>query len=245
MTAVDVAWQGLDDETRLDVASLDFSDEGGFVATGRQSTETWRVQWDLVVDSRWCTKFETLDAEGVPVPSETLALYGFESAGGVHLNTVPDLGRNGQRDGTITAAGYDRAVARVSEVLLGARNPETGEPVITAVHRADAQAENGLGGPHGADLYLELAPGYYWSSDAEAGPIVEASEPFTTGVHGLPTLGNDALLGYAVLGGDGFTDGVVAERARSTVLTPTAMRAVGLEPPAEATGGVQRGWLND
>lgn len=187
----------------------------------------------------------TLDAEGVPVPSETLALYGFESAGGVHLNTVPDLGQSGQRGGSITAAGYDRAVARVREVLLGARDPETSEPIITAVYRADAQAENGLGGPHGADLYLELAPGYYWSSDAEAGPIVEASEPFTTGVHGLPTLGNDALLGYAVLGGDGFADGVVAERARSTVLTPTAMRSVGLEPPADATGGVQRGWLDD
>lgn len=187
----------------------------------------------------------TLDAEGVPVPGETLALYGLESAGGVHLNTLPDVGRSVQRGGTITAAGYDRAVARVRGALLGARDPETGSPVIIEVHRADAQAENGLGGPHGADLYLELAPGYYWSSDANAGPAVEASEPFTTGVHGLPTLGNDALLGYAVLGGDGFADGVVAERARSTVLTPTAMRAVGLEPPADATGGVQRGWLND
>ena len=72
MTAVDVAWQGLDDETRLDVASIDFAEEGGFVATGRQSTETWRVQWDLVVDSRWRTKFVTLDAEGyVPVSLET------------------------------------------------------------------------------------------------------------------------------------------------------------------------------
>ena len=29
MTAVDVAWQGLDDETRLDVASIDFAEEGG------------------------------------------------------------------------------------------------------------------------------------------------------------------------------------------------------------------------
>lgn len=49
--------------------------------------------------------------------------------------------------------------------------------------------------------------------------------------------------GYAVLGGDGFSDGIVAAEARSTVLTPTAMRAVGLEPPADATGTPQQDWL--
>jgi hypothetical protein len=185
----------------------------------------------------------TLDGEGVPIPGETQALYGLESAGGVHINTMPDLPQNGQRGGVVTAAQYDSVVERVREVLLGARDPETGEPVITKVYRAEAQSENGLGGPHGADLYLELAPGYYWSSDAEDGPIVGASEPFTTGIHGVPTVDNDTIRGYAVLGGDGFTNGVVAESARSTILTPTAMQAVGLEPPADATGTPQQDWL--
>ena len=188
----------------------------------------------------------TLNEEGVPVPSETQALYGLESAGGVHINTVAGLpNQNGQRGDTVTQAEYEGVVQQVREALLGARDPETGERVITEVYRADEQRENGLGGPHGADLYLELAPGYYWSSDAEAGPVVEASEPFTTGIHGLPPFNNDAMQGYAVLGGDGFVDGVVAESARSTVLTPTAMRAVGLEPPADATGQARRAWLGE
>lgn len=188
----------------------------------------------------------TLDGEGVPVPVETQALYGLENAGGVHLNTVADVpGPGGQRGGTVTQGEYGAVIRRVRDVLLNARDPETGERVITRVYRADAQTRNGLGGPHGADLYLDLAPGYYWSSDAEDGPVVGASEPFTTGVHGLPTVGSADMLGYAVLGGDGFADGTVAERARSTVLTPTAMRAVGLEPPADATGTVQQGWLSD
>jgi predicted AlkP superfamily phosphohydrolase/phosphomutase len=186
----------------------------------------------------------TLDEEGVPVPSETQALYGLESAGGVHINTVAALpNQNGQRGGTVTQAEYEDVVQQVRDALLGARDPETGEPVITGVYSADEQTENGLGGPHGADLYLELAPGYYWDSDVESGPVVEVSEPFTTGIHGVPTIDNDALHGYAVLGGDGFTDGVVAGRARSTVLTPTAMRAVGLEPPVDATGTPQQDWL--
>ena len=185
----------------------------------------------------------TLDEEGVPVPGVTQALYGLESAAGVHINTVPNLPQNGQRGGVVTAADYDSVVERYVRRCSSARDPETGEPVITEVYRADAQTENGLGGPHGADLYLELAPGYYWSSDAEAGPVVETSEPFTTGIHGVPPIDNNAMQGYAVLAGDGFKDGVVAERARSTVLTPTAMRAVGLEPPADATGSVQQDWL--
>lgn len=186
----------------------------------------------------------TLDEEGAPVPGETRALYGLESAGGVHINTAADFsGPGGQRGGVVTQTEYENAVRRVRDALLNARDPETGEQVVTRVYRADAQAENGLGGPHGADLYLDLAPGYYWSSDTDAGPVAEASEPFTTGVHGLPTVGDNAILGYAVLGGDGFADGVVVRRARSTVLTPTAMRAVGLEPPTDATGTPQRNWL--
>lgn len=114
---------------------------------------------------------------------------------------------------------------------------------MVAVHRADENAEYGLGGPHGADLYLELAPGYYLSSEAGTGPLAEAASPMLTGVHGRPPF-NDALMqGFAVLGGDGFADGGVVERAMTTDLAPTAAAAVGLEPPADATGQVRQGWL--
>lgn len=75
-SSLDVAWRGLDDDTRLDVASIDFADDGGFVATGRQSTETYRVQWDLVVDARWRTKLLTLDAEGYGDVSRETGLTG-------------------------------------------------------------------------------------------------------------------------------------------------------------------------
>lgn len=64
-TTIDVAWRGINDETRLDVASVEFGDSGGFVATGRQSTETYRAQWDLVVDENWRTRLLTVDVEGL------------------------------------------------------------------------------------------------------------------------------------------------------------------------------------
>lgn len=44
MTAHEVAWRGVDDDTRLDVASVDVDPRGGFVATGRQSTQNYRAQ---------------------------------------------------------------------------------------------------------------------------------------------------------------------------------------------------------
>lgn len=72
MTSVEVAWRGVDDELRLDVASLEFDAEGGFVATGRQSSESYRAQWDLVVDSAWRTRLFTVDVEGYAPPSAGL-----------------------------------------------------------------------------------------------------------------------------------------------------------------------------
>lgn len=71
MTAHEVAWRGVDDDTRLDVASVDVDPRGGFVATGRQSTQNYRAQWDLVVDAQWHTKLLTIDVEGYePMGSE-------------------------------------------------------------------------------------------------------------------------------------------------------------------------------
>lgn len=64
MTTVEVAWRGVDDESRLDVASIEFDDDGGFVAVGRQSSAGYRAQWDLVVDASWRTRLLTVDVEG-------------------------------------------------------------------------------------------------------------------------------------------------------------------------------------
>ena len=65
MDAIELAWRGLDVDTRLDVASVDYGAAGGFVATGRQSTLSYRAQWDLVVDEQWRTKMLTVDVEGL------------------------------------------------------------------------------------------------------------------------------------------------------------------------------------
>ncbi|MBE7372153.1 putative glycolipid-binding domain-containing protein [Dermacoccus barathri] len=82
MTTVEVVWRGLDDESRLDVASVEFDADGGFVATGRQSTERYRAQWDLVVDSSWRTRLFTVDVEGYAPSSAAEDLDAPDETGG-------------------------------------------------------------------------------------------------------------------------------------------------------------------
>ena len=82
MTTVEVVWRGLDDESRLDVASVEFDADGGFVATGRQSTESYRAQWDLVVDSSWRTRLFTVDVEGYAPSSAAEDLDAPDETGG-------------------------------------------------------------------------------------------------------------------------------------------------------------------
>ena len=89
MTTVEVVWRGLDDESRLDVASVEFDADGGFVATGRQSTERYRAQWDLVVDSSWRTRLFTVDVEGY-APSSAA-----ESATSSKCSTCGGCAKNG------------------------------------------------------------------------------------------------------------------------------------------------------
>lgn len=65
----------------------------------------------------------TLDDEGAAVPAETVALYGFENAGGVHLNTVAGSGvSNGHQGGIVTDEELEVTTARVTEALLAARD---------------------------------------------------------------------------------------------------------------------------
>lgn len=92
---VEFAWRGLDDDARLDVVSVDFDADGGFVATGRQSSDTYRAQWDLVVDANWRTRLLTVDVEGWL--TRTSEATGVEPDWQRHLNLWRrDVGRRSQ-----------------------------------------------------------------------------------------------------------------------------------------------------
>lgn len=177
----------------------------------------------------------TVTEQGAIDPAGTLA---YTSGPNVYINAA-DV----HLDGLVAREDYDDVVAMVTEALLSFRDPQTGTQVVAAVHTADDLAAQGGGGVHGADLYVDLAPGYNFRFEAAgAEPLVVPTE-LGTGSHDRRALLSDELLGYAVLSGDQIVDGVVVPLARSIDWTPTIAAAVGIEPAAHWQGTVHQDWI--
>ncbi|MDX2064935.1 MAG: hypothetical protein SFX74_04245, partial [Fimbriimonadaceae bacterium] len=80
---------------------------------------------------------------------------------------------------------------RVRKALLDARDPENGEPMITAVLDPERVTHLGMGGPTGADLYVDFAPGYYPSTRRGASVTSPSDEIIGNGVHGFLPIRRD------------------------------------------------------
>lgn len=139
------------------------------------------------------------------------------------------------RKGGIVPEG-DRSVAleQAREALLGARDPGTGQPIVTQVWTREEAARWGGGGALGGDLYLEFAPGYYPStriSDA----IVQAGGGIGSGSHGFwPERPKMKAILY--LAGSGVPAGRTLGGARQIDVAPTLARLMGIAPPPGAVG---------
>lgn len=177
-----------------------------------------------------------LNEDGSINVAETVAYYGGENSLGVYINTTDRPG------GIVSPEDYDDVVQQVTDVLLAATDTD-GTPLVEAIYRSEELAEEGLGGPQGAQLYIEPTRGYYWDANSGDGDIVTDAAPFRTGVHGIRPSINPEMQGFAVLGGSNFANGMVVEQARSTDLTPTAALAVGIEPAAHWTGTAFEDWV--
>lgn len=176
-----------------------------------------------------------VDDQGRIDPARTQA---YTAGFGVYINT-----EDVHQDGIVAREDYDAVVAQVSDVLRDFADPETGARVVTAVHTADELAAQGGGGLHGADLYFDLAPGYNVRSEAAgAEPLVVAVD-VGGGSHDRRPLLTDETLGYAVLSGDQFVDGLIIPIARSIDWTPTLALAVGIEPADHWDGIAHEDWI--
>ncbi|MBC7810854.1 MAG: alkaline phosphatase family protein [Burkholderiales bacterium] len=215
-------------------------------ATGRDwnivlfTDHGFQSSWRTVYPNRILAEAGLLvtNAEGVIDPANSVAYYGGENTGGIFINSERFMGS------IVTDAEYDDVVTQVTEALTSAVDPETGEPVITAVHRVDEMGDEGIGGPHGADLYIEIPNGYYWSANAVGTePIADANPNVGAGVHGPRPMSQDQLLGFAVMGGTQIVDGVIVDQALSIDLTPTLALAVGIESADHWQGTAYNDWV--
>lgn len=136
--------------------------------------------------------------------------------------------------GGIVAPQEEASVLQAAEGALRAVRDSGGAPVVSAIWRSgNAEGDSlGLGGPSGGDLYFDLAPGFYFSSDVR-GPTT-LSRPTPAGAHGFPSTAADMKTVFCVIG-----DTIRAKRmpeARTIDVAPTAADWLGIPVPADARG---------
>ena len=140
-----------------------------------------------------------------------------------------------ERRASRSAGGLRGRRARTRERALLAARDSAGTQIVTRVFRAGTVEGDslGLGGPGGGDLYIGLAPGYYWDSTPTGASV--ASLNFPQGEHGYPSTDRDMHPLLCILGdGAGRRIGEV----RSIDIAPTVTAWLGISAPAEARGRV-------
>ena len=114
--------------------------------------------------------------------------------------------------------------------LLSTVDPGTGQPVVRAVFTASDLPGMGIGGPTGGDLYFDVAPGYYPSSQLDDRPIVEIPSPIGWGTHGFfPHRRTMHAILY--LWGAGVETGKVIGPVQQVDVFPTVARLLAVPAP--------------
>jgi hypothetical protein len=147
---------------------------------------------------------------------------------GLVVNTV-------DRKGGIVPLNEKAAVLAQAKAALLAARDDRAMPIVTSVLEAETYGALGLGGPAGADAFLDFAPGLYPSNRRSSVLVEPAKEP--GGVHGyLPFRHKMLTVFYAR--GKGLAKGVSIPAMRQTDIMPTLCRALGAKPPPQAVGVV-------
>lgn len=139
--------------------------------------------------------------------------------------------------GAIPAADGPGLLARAARALLGCVDPATGQPLVTAVFSAADLPGLGIGGPTGGDLYLDVARGYYPSSQLSDRLVDEVPSPVGMGTHGYyPERRSMHAILY--LRGPGVVSGATIGPVRQVDVFPTVARLLGVPVPSSVVGHV-------
>jgi predicted AlkP superfamily phosphohydrolase/phosphomutase len=158
----------------------------------------------------------------------TRAVYFPGNAGYFLVNRV------GRREGIVAPDQEPAVLAELRAVLQAIRDPETGQPVVSAILDPRDSQEPSIGGPTGGDLYVSLASGYDASSSLD-GALIRAHPP--TGEHLFsPEL--PGMLATFVVAGPGVAKGADLGRIRQIDIAPTLAALLGIDPPAHSQGRI-------
>ena len=142
--------------------------------------------------------------------------------------------RQTRKDGIVPADSVNAVLTQAERALLGERD-SAGTHIVTRVFRAGTVEGDslGLGGAGGGDLYVQLAPGYYWDATTTGAAVVPLD--FPQGEHGFPSTDRDMHPLLCILG-----DGPARRigEVRSIDIAPTIAAWLGISAPAESRGRV-------
>ncbi len=122
---------------------------------------------------------------------------------------------------------------RVREALSAIRDPDSGEPVVTAFFTpAEHGQRYGIGGAASGDLYFDVLPGYSVSDLTNNDAIVEGT---SKGTHGFLPSRKD-MLAICIASGTAFRPGTTLPAIRSIQIAPMISEILGIGAPLNATG---------
>ncbi|MEZ0393779.1 MAG: alkaline phosphatase family protein [Desulfurococcaceae archaeon] len=162
--------------------------------------------------------------------NETLAWYNGYNQVFVNLK-----GR--EQGGIVDPNDYWKVVRKVMDVLMSARDPDTGEPVFSLVMTRDEARGLGLYGDRAGDVVLSARPGYapYGGLSPTGSPFVNATplKTITANHQDLPLYPEL----WAVFGAVGAgVARVPLGLVQSTSVAPTVAGLLGISPPLNSVG---------
>ena len=138
--------------------------------------------------------------------------------------------------GTVADQEIGPLSRQIAELLLSARDPETGDQIVDRVVLPDSEEGRrwGVGLPGSGHVFFDVRPPYYCSRSTASGPVAAATQPM--GSHGFHPSHRD-MHALMVAAGPGI--GHLRE-GRPTVenidAAPTLCDWLGIEAPRHATG---------
>jgi predicted AlkP superfamily phosphohydrolase/phosphomutase len=190
------------------------------------------VAWNVALEKAGLL---VLNRDGSVDLFRTRAIYFPGNSGYFLINKVA------RKQGIVTPEEEPAVVEQLKSVLRGLKDPVTGIPLVSAVYDATTPHEPALGGEHGGDLYVDIAPGYY-SSAALRGELV--NEIPAAGEH-LYDPERPSMKAAFSVAGPGVAHGVSLGEIRQIDVAPTLSLLLGIDPPAQSTGRVLDAALAD
>jgi predicted AlkP superfamily phosphohydrolase/phosphomutase len=138
-----------------------------------------------------------------------------------------------RREGIVPLEQKQAVLTEVRKALEQVVDPETGRPVVEAFFAPSLEGLLQPGGATTGDLFLDLSPGYYFSSSTRVDEVITVTRPEGNHIF-LPTRRD--MLAICGARGPRVPGGGRWPRVRAIDITPTILDILGLTLPRDLPG---------